>query len=121
MSWPAYALTEADDYAVRDGNDVSRTQFEDGAVRQSREHTEAFTARAIRVHLKDDADYASFRAWARANAHAWFAWTDPDDGVRRRVRVRGGAGGIEYRARARAGRRSWTARCALEGLWSDTV
>lgn len=120
-AWPSYARVEADGYQVSGGPNVARTAFDDGAVRQAREYTAGFIERRVVVHLKDDADYVTFRTWAEANAHAWFTWTDPDDGVRRRARVVGGAAGIDYRAAVSAGRRAWTARCALEGLWGDTV
>ena len=119
--WPDYARTEADGYAVQDDPDVQRSAFDDGAVRQAREYTAAFTARQVLVHLESDARYAEFRTWIRAHGQTWFTWTDPDDGVRRRVRVRGGSGGVAYRAVVQSGRRRWEARCALEGLWTDTV
>ena len=122
MSWPAYASVAAADYEVRSDPDVRRTALEDGAVRQERTATAALTRRLVKVHLSSDADRIRFQAWAAANAHTWTEWTDPDDGVGRRVRVRGGVGAISYRAVvSRAGQRRWEATLELEGLWSDVV
>ena len=121
--WPGYAKVRADGYVVREGATARRTPFDDGAVRQERAFTAAMTTRRVVALLDDDDARISFRNWAAANAHVWFSWADPDDGTLRRVRVVGGAGGIEYRAAVRRGsrRRRWEAHLALEGLWSDTV
>ena len=113
--WPAYAAVEADGYGAGQDTDVARTPFDDGLVRQERRFTAALGVRRITANLVDDADFRSFRVWAAANAHRWFAWTDPEDGVAREVRVRGGAGGIDYRAHAVGGRRWWEASLELEG------
>ena len=121
--WPDYAKVRADDYVVREAPTARRTNFDDGAVRQSRAFASSFTVRRVVALLDSDADRISFRNWAAANAHAWFTWADPDDGTLRRARVVGGAGGIEYRAAVRRSDRTrrWEARLVLEGLWSDTV
>ena len=120
MAWPTYAGVAADGYVVRDGESVRRTQFEDGAARQARAFAAAYTVREIVAVLDSDEDLVRFRAWARAEAHTWFAWPDTEDGTLRRVRVVGGAGGIECRAVVTPGRkRHWRARLSLEGLWSD--
>lgn len=120
-AWPAYAEVRADGYAVREATTVRRTVWDDGAVRQERAYSAAFTERRVVALLGSDADRLRFRAWAAANAHRWFVWADPEDGVLRRVRVVGGAGGIDYRASARRGARTrrWEATMVLEGLWSD--
>lgn len=122
-TWPAYAKVAAADYGVREAQGVERTRFEDGAIRQARTATAAFTQRRIVAHIDSDADRIRFRGWAAANAHTWFTWADPDDGIKRRVRVVGGAGGIDYRAAIKTDgpARRWEARMELEGLWSDTV
>ena len=122
-TWPDYAKVRADDSAVRESPTVRRTGFDDGAVRQSRAFASAFTQRRVVALLDSDADRIRFRDWAALNAHAWFTWADPDDGVLRRARVVGAAGGIDYRAAVRRGDRTrrWEARLVLEGLWSDTV
>ena len=122
MIWPDYAAVEASGYGVARDSDVQRTPWEDGAARQSKTATAAFTVRKIKVHLASDADHVRFRAWTAANAHAWFTWRDPDDGMRRRARVRGGDGGIDDIAIvSAAGTRRWEATMELEGLWSDVV
>ena len=121
-SWPDYAHALADGYGVREAEAVRRTQFDDGGTRQARAFTNAMTVREATAVLESDADLVRFRSWARAHAHEWFGWRDPEDGVLRRVRVVGGAGGIEFRAVVSPSRtRSWRARLALEGLWSDTA
>ena len=115
--WPDYVAVEADGYAVRDDNDVERTAFDDGLARQERRYASAMTALELRVLIASDADYRRFRAWARDRAHRWFTWSAPDSGALHRVRVRGGAGGIDYNARVGGdGRRSWEATLTLEGV-----
>ena len=63
----------------------------------------------------------AFAAWAAEDAHRWFAWADPEDGLAREVRVRGGAGGIQYQALGAGSRRRWVLTCELEGYMSRTI
>ena len=117
LVWPSYVAVEADGYGVRDDTDIERTPFDDGLVRQERRYASALTALSVRVLIANDADYRRFRAWARDCAHRWFAWTAPESGDLHQVRVRGGAGGIEYTAQIGGdGRRSWEATLDLEGV-----
>ncbi len=119
--WPAHARILADGYALAQDPDVRRTAFDDGMIRQEKRYRSALEVRRIVAWLATDADLAQFRAWARASAHTWFAWTD-EAGVARRVRVRGGAGGISYTARIGPDRRrSWEAALELEGAPGDVV
>ena len=120
-AWPDYAAIVADGYGTRQDADIARTPFDDGLVRQEKRYTAALTARRITAHLAGDEDYGRFRQWAARHAHRWFAWTDPEDGVAREVRVRGGAGAIQYRARVRGGRRRWELTCELEGYMGHTI
>ena len=114
-AWPAAdAPILAGDYTLGQDPDVARTPWDDGMVRQERRYSAALTVRQVTALIADDAALARFRAWARAQAHGWFAWRD-DDGVSRQARVRGGAGGIRYVAHVRGGRRRWEARCEIEG------
>ena len=119
--WPSDAKVEAHGFTFRQDPDVVRTPFDDGLARQERRFTAAMTVRGITALLADDAALLRFRPWARRYAHAWFAWSDSDDGVTRRVRVRRGAGAIRYTARVAAGSRRWVLACELEGLWDDTI
>ena len=114
-AWPDYAHVRADGYAAVQDSDVARTPFDDGLVRQEKRYSAALSVRRITAHLDDDAAYLRFRDWAREHAHRWFAWTDPEDGITREVRVRAGAGGISVRARVRGNRRAWEAGLELEG------
>ena len=117
LVWPAYAAVEADGYGVHDDSNVDRTPFDDGLIRQERRYASALIALSITALLASDADYARFRAWAGGCAHRWFAWTAPETGAVHQVRVRGGAGGIEYTARVGGdGRRTWEAALTLEGV-----
>ena len=117
LVWPDYVAVEADGYAVADDSNVARTPFDDGFVRQERRFASALTALDLTVLIASDDDYARFRAWARDCAHRWFAWTAPETGTLHRVRVRGGAGAIEYTARIGGdGRRTWEATLTLEGV-----
>ena len=120
-AFPAWVHVIGDGYAGGQDIDVARTTFDDGFVQQVKRFTAAQETRALEIVIDSDAGYVRFRAWARARAHAWFAWTDPEDGVTREARVRGGAGGIEYRASVSGGVRSWEASLTLEGLWARTV
>ena len=115
-TWPDYAVIEADGYRLTRDPDVARTPFDDGMVRQEKRFTAALDTRRITALLADDNALTRFRTWAEDHAHEWFAWTDTEDGVAREVRVRGGAGGIEYRARVDAGARRWEASLVLEGF-----
>ena len=120
--WPDYASVQAGGYAVGRDADVARTPFDDGLVRQVKRYTAALTVRRVTALLADDAAYGRFRAWAADHAHAWFAWTDPEDGRAREVRVRGGAGGIQYRAHVDAGgARRWEAALELEGYMDRII
>ena len=116
LVWPDYVAVEAEGYAVADDSNVARTPFDDGFIRQERRFASALTALGLTVLIANDDDYARFRAWAGDCAHRWFAWTAPESGALHQVRVRGGAGGIEYTARIGGdGRRSWEATLTLEG------
>lgn len=113
--WPSYAETIADpEYS--EASDVLRSQFDDGAVRQAR----AFTSRTMRRRIGariPSGRGADWLAWVGAHAHAYFAWTDPIDGLVYNVRVVGGAAGVRTSAgRAGSGRAPhWIARLELEG------
>ncbi len=120
-AWPDYARIAADGYGALQDSDIARTPFEDGLVRQEKRFTVALNVRRITAHVADDDAYVRFRTWASEHAHRWFAWTDPEDGMAREVRVRGGAGGIQYRAHVRSGQRSWELTCELEGYMSRTI
>lgn len=116
MAWPAHARVLGDGYGLGQDSDVERTAFDDGAVRQEKRFTSPLETRRVQGYLDSDADLARFRAWAQEAAHAWFDWRDTEDGVTRRVRVRGGAGGIRYTARVRGGGRTWDFQLELEGF-----
>ncbi len=116
-TWPGYVAVQADGHELGDDPDVLRTPWEDGASRQARVRTAALRTRAITVLIDSDADAVRFRAWLAAHAHVWFAWTDPEDGVTRQVRVRDGRAGATLRADvSAAGVRRWTGRLVLEGF-----
>ena len=88
-AFPAWVHVIGDGYAAGQDIDVARTTFDDGFVRQVKRFTAAQETRALEIVIGPDAGYLRFRAWARERAHAWFAWTDPEDGVTRECRVRG--------------------------------
>jgi len=115
VAWPPYARVLADGYGLGQDNDVERSGFDDGAVRQEKIYSAALDSRALRGWLAPDADLVRFREWARSDAHTWFDYRDTEDGETRRVRVRGGAAGIRYTARVRAGQRTWDFELELEG------
>lgn len=114
-AWPDYAYVEADGYGLGRDNDVERSEFDDGLIRQEKRFSAALRTRELRGWLASDADLVRFEAWAEGNAHSWFDWRDTEDGTLRRARVRGGAGGIRYAARVRDGVRTWDFELTLEG------
>lgn len=114
-AFPSYANVEADGYALGRDADVERTEYDDGLIVQEKRFASALRTRDLRGWLASDADQVRFEEWAEANAHTWFDYRDAEDGVSRRVRVRGGAGGIRYAARVRDGARTWDFELTLEG------
>ena len=115
-AWPeAIAPMAAEGYELGAANDVQRTQFDDGAVRQAVVYTAAGLERRVTAEIAD-ADLAAWQAWVRASAHTWFDFRDPHDGAVRRARVRGGAGGIALvQARRGPGTPAWRASMTIEG------
>ncbi len=120
-AWPEYAAVAADGYSAGQDGDVARTPFADGLMRQEKRFTAALSVRRLTAYLADDDAYVRFRTWATEDAHRWFAWADPEDGLVREVRVRGGAGGIQYQALGTGSRRRWVLTCELEGYMSRTI
>jgi len=116
ITWPHYAAVLGDGYAIFADPDVVRTGFSDGMVRQEKRYAAMLVVRRVTAVLASDEALVQFRAWAAANAHRWFSWRDPEDGVWRRVRVRGGQGAIRYVARTAGTRRDWEMTCEIEGL-----
>lgn len=121
-AWPDYLRIEARGLAQRQDSDVERSTFDDGLVRQARRRSAALDVRSVTVTVQTQIDYARARAWLRDHAAGWFAWRDPDDGVLRRARVRGGAAGVAWTFRpGRSGAGTWEGRMEIEGLRSDLV
>ena len=121
IEWPTYVSVRADGYAIRHQPVVRRTEWDDGAVRQEQVRTASMVMRVVTVLIDTDADLARWRTWAAEHAATWFGWTDPDDGIKRRARVAGGVGGIQYTAVVRGPARRWEARLVIEGLPMDTL
>ena len=114
-AFPDYANVAADGYGLGRDPDVERTEYDDGLIAQEKRFASALRTRELRGWLASDADLVRFEAWAESQAHAFFDYTDTEDGVTRRVRVRGGAGGIRYTARVVDGQRTWDFELVLEG------
>ncbi len=112
--WPFEARIDAEAFEIGRAEDVLRTPFEDGTVRQAR-RGRGLRTWDILAHLDSDAALERFSGWADAHAHRWFAFPDPLGPGSLRVRVRGGAGGITARARVAGGQRRWELRLTLEG------
>lgn len=111
--WPSYARIQSGAIEVAAAPTVTRTEFDDGAVRQARRGLRPITQRTVTAQIAG-ARLVEFRAWAEAHAHAWFRARDLD-GAWRDMRVVGGVGGITYRQVARrAGPAWWEARMVLE-------
>lgn len=111
--WPSYARIQSRGIEVAAAPTVTRTEFDDGAVRQARRGLRPITQRTVTAEIAGDR-LIEFRAWAEAHAHAWFRARDLD-GAWRDMRVVGGVGGITYRQVARrAGPAWWEAGMVLE-------
>lgn len=111
--WPSYARIQSGGIEVTAAPTVTRTEFDDGAVRQARRGLRSITQRTVTAEIAG-ARLVEFRAWAETHAHAWFRARDLD-GAWRDVRVVGGVGGITYRQVARrAGPAWWEASMVLE-------
>ena len=106
--WPEYAHPGSS-LGIDAAPDVSRTPFEDGAVRQALVYGAPRVLRAMTVVI-EPSRLSDFRGWAATYAHTWFAIA----GITEQVRVVGGVGGIEYRQVAAAGAPQWDARLTLE-------
>ena len=119
LVWPSNTLrSRRTATACATITNVDRTPFDDGLVRQERRYASALTALSITALLASDADYAALPRVGRLTAR-----TAGLHGRRLRparvhqVRVRGGAGGIEYTARVGGdGRRAWEAALVIEGV-----
>lgn len=111
--WPPGTQVIADDLRLQDRVDVREDELDDGAIRQERITTAGLSQRQIRLFFESDTAFATFRTWARANAHTWFDWSDPFDGETHDAFVLGGSAGIQYVARVVNGVRTWTGQCVL--------
>ena len=113
-SWPAYARLRATGYELSAGTTTTRTEFDDGAVRQARTVTRPVTRRTVAAEIPG-ARLPDFRAWAETYAARYFLVTDLVDGQPRGMRVVGGVGGITYRQiSSRPGPARWEASLVLE-------
>ncbi len=119
--WPDYAKIEADSYRVAYGTHVLRTGFDDGFVRQERLAGQPLVLRHLHAMLDGDQAMNDFRTWAETYAHSWFAFIDPEDGIARQVRVRGGLGGMDFHLTSRGRVRRWSVKLALEGYADHLV
>ena len=120
MPWPDYVHIVVPGQQIGQDTNVERSRFEDGFVRQEKRYTSALYTWQTLVLIKSDTDLDRFRRWADDEAHSWFTWGDVVSGQTRRVRVRDGAGGINYTPFVQAGARRWEAAMILEG-WSNGV
>ena len=120
VSWPWDLCTVVmDGYTLAPDNDVNRTPFEDGLTRQARNRSLTLQTRSIRYMVKKS-NYVAFTEWARDHAHAWFNWSDYEDGKTREMRVRGGyaqMATLEFQPfQYLEGEPIYTGQCVLEGL-----
>ena len=101
-------------------NDVERTPFEDGTVRQAQIVSRSFDTRTISVVVKQS-DLSAFHAWLRANANSFVNFRDVSDMTIRDVRIRGGRAGVSLVAvqnQRLDGERFWRGQMTLEGFSS---
>ena len=115
--WPAWAHLDADESRQRT-IEVSRTQFDGGAVVQRRTRPSAGMARDVVAQIPGDRA-AEFEAWLYAFCHANFTMRYPGDGNYYKARVVGGISGTEWRQVARRGgqRYWWEVRFQVEAAF----
>ena len=113
MAIPGYVNLVVDGRQHGQDQDVERTTFDDGFVRQEKRYRSALVTRSVAGWLRAQ-DVQRFQAWARVSAHLWFDWNEPGQDTMR-VRIRGGASGITYTARVQTGKLTWDVSFTLEG------
>lgn len=95
-------------------NNVTRTPFEDGKIRQARTARTPIEVVRFSFFVKDS-DVASFRSWASTHAHTWFNFRPLSSPTTADWRVRGGYAALS-RLRRLPGR-----RIENEGVWTGSV
>ena len=123
-AWPAGAKIVADGYSVRDEARTLRTSLEGGQPDQLQPQSAAgslalFCLRGVSFLLAGDSELNIAQTWFIDHSNEWFDWSDPEDGVTRPARVRGGAATISYTATVVDGHRTWSGECEVEG-WRYT-
>ena len=100
IDWPwDLCNIEMDGYVLAPDDNVRRTSFEDGFVRQARTNSNPREAKRFRIFLKES-NLVAFKAWAKTYAHTWFNFQAPDDILTegdmttKEYRVRGGYAGL---------------------------
>ena len=111
--FPSYVKLLADGRTEGRDQDVERTQFESGMVRQEKRYRSALRTREISGWI-EDSDKAAFDRWAADASHLWFNWKDLGSSETRQARVREGDGGIRRTSLTRDGVLTWDIQFTLE-------
>ena len=118
--WPTYARILWDGFSVTPDNDVHRTEFDDGTVRQAKSLSRVLRVRAFDFQVKAS-DKAAFNTWLEDNTATSFGFWDTDDEMQRTVKIRGGQGNVPMVADGSGarydGERFWRGHVELEGYW----
>jgi len=97
-TWPTYGHLALDRYGEEPESALVRTQMESGPPKQAMVRSRAMVGRPV-TYVYSDSEYATWKTWFRdtiARGADWFNWTDPQDGVVKLARIRGGV----YKSRA---------------------
>ena len=103
------------DTVVRAGGRSRQHVMDSGAVMQRPVYSEGVAETDIAA-LLSPAQVLPFLRWTLAADTGEFLVVLPHDGARRRVRIAGGAAGVEYAQTAARGSAAWEARMSLYGL-----
>ena len=115
VDWPwAMVNILTDGYERFADNNVVRTPFEDGRLRQARTARNPTEVVRFSFFVKES-DVGAFRSWAETNAHTWFNFRPLASTTTGDWRVRGGA------ARLSSLRRLPGNRIEGEPVWTGQV
>ena len=107
------------DYTIGAQQNVRRTEFDSGAVKQSKINSKALRTREANIWVFHDV-IDIFLQWAEDSSHDWFQFTDWHDQTLRVARVQNGIAGVSVQYvqdQFLDGERYWAGQVTLEGYF----
>ena len=94
IDWPwDLATIMFGEYGRGADDDVHRSRFDDGFVKQARTVTQSMEIREFQVIVKNS-NVEDFRDWLQENANKLFNFQDFEDDTSRECKIRGGYGSV---------------------------